>query len=60
MSAPVEVPLADRWAVALRLGRRDAAAHRLRSALVVVLIAVATAVVTLPAVALARAVTPEA
>lgn len=47
-----------RWAVALRLGRRDAAAHRLRSAMVVVLVAVATGVGALPAVALARAVTP--
>ncbi|KQR08518.1 FtsX-like permease family protein [Cellulomonas sp. Leaf334] len=60
MSAPAEVPLAARWAVALRLGRRDASAHRLRSALVVVLVAVATAVVALPAVMLARAVTPGA
>lgn len=58
MSAPAEIPPATRWAVALRLGRRDAAAHRLRSVLVVVLIALATAVVALPAVLLARAVTP--
>lgn len=59
MSAPTGTSLAVRWAVALRLGRRDAAAHRLRSVMVVVLIAVATGVVALPAIALARALTPE-
>ncbi|KRD43931.1 hypothetical protein ASE38_07010 [Cellulomonas sp. Root930] len=60
MTAIVSPEARAPWSVALRLGRRDVRRYPLRAGLVVVMVAVATALLTLPAVMLARALTPGA
>lgn len=58
--APAGARLWWRWRLALRLGWRDVTHHKIRSALVVVMIALATAILGFGAATIARVLTPGA
>lgn len=58
--APVGARLWWRWRLALRLGWRDVTRHKTRSVLVVVMIALATAILGFGAATIARVLTPGA